>query len=55
MQAIADGCRRGSIPAEAALVISNNATMCCGEGICGACTEVTEDGQVIRRCKCGNK
>ncbi|MBR2002444.1 MAG: hypothetical protein IJ994_09060 [Firmicutes bacterium] len=40
---------------EAELVISNNATMCCGEGICGACTEVTEDGQVIRRCKCGNQ
>lgn len=38
---------------EVQLVVSNNATMCCGEGICGACTEVTEDGRVIRRCKCG--
>ena len=38
---------------EAKLVVSNDATMCCGEGICGACTEVAEDGRVIRRCKCG--
>ncbi|MBR6499978.1 MAG: hypothetical protein IKT25_00525, partial [Firmicutes bacterium] len=38
---------------EVQLVVSNNAPMCCGEGICGACTEVTEDGRVIRRCKCG--
>ena len=37
---------------EAALVVSNDATMCCGEGICGACTEVTKEGRVIRRCKC---
>ena len=37
---------------EAVLVVSNDATMCCGEGICGACTEVAEDGRVIRRCKC---
>lgn len=40
---------------EAELVVSNNATMCCGEGICGACTEVAEDGRVIRRCKCDER
>jgi len=37
---------------EAALVMSNDATMCCGEGICGACTVVTKEGRVIRQCKC---
>lgn len=25
--------------------------MCCGEGICGACTEVDRQGNLIRRCK----
>lgn len=25
--------------------------MCCGEGICGACTEVDRQGHLIRRCK----
>ena len=40
---------------KAALVTSNNAVMCCGEGICGACTEVTEEGRVIRRCKCSER
>ena len=38
---------------EAKLVTANNAKMCCGEGICGACTEVLPDGSVVRWCKCG--
>lgn len=29
----------------------NNATMCCGEGICGACSETTAGKHVIHRCK----
>lgn len=37
---------------EAALGFSNNARLCCGEGICGACTKVTEAGETIRLCKC---
>lgn len=33
-------------------VWSNNARLCCGEGICGACTETNGAGQIVRRCKC---
>ena len=29
----------------------NNAKMCCGEGVCGACTEITADRRVIHHCK----
>ena len=29
----------------------NNAKMCCGEGVCGACTETTADRRVIHHCK----
>lgn len=29
----------------------NNARMCCGEGVCGACTEITADRRVIHHCK----
>ena len=29
----------------------NNARMCCGEGVCGACTDVTADKRVIHHCK----
>ena len=29
----------------------NNAKMCCGEGVCGACTETTADKRVIHHCK----
>ena len=35
-------------------VLSNNHTMCCGEGICGACICMNEDGTARRLCKeCG--
>ncbi|MCR3761250.1 sulfide/dihydroorotate dehydrogenase-like FAD/NAD-binding protein [Clostridium felsineum] len=30
---------------------SNNAKMCCGEGICGACTNVYNDDKIKRMCK----
>jgi NAD(P)H-flavin reductase len=33
------------------LAATNNATMCCGEGICGSCDRVTKDHQKIRACK----
>lgn len=39
------------IPKEKA-VYSNNAVMCCGEGICGACIHVDADGKEHRMCKC---
>lgn len=29
----------------------NNARMCCGEGVCGACTETSADRRVIHHCK----
>ncbi len=35
------------------LVFSNNFHMCCGEGICGACTHTDSRGNVSRMCKCG--
>ncbi len=40
-----------SIP-EYKRVLSNNFSMCCGEGICGACARVDENGTVFRMCKC---
>lgn len=36
-------------------VLSNNFTMCCGEGICGACIHVDENGNIHRMCKCKEK
>ncbi|WP_199873053.1 sulfide/dihydroorotate dehydrogenase-like FAD/NAD-binding protein [Inediibacterium massiliense] len=33
------------------LVFTNNSSMCCGEGICGACTCKTKSGQLVRMCK----
>lgn len=34
------------------LAVSNNFRLCCGEGICGACTVTDESGETIRMCKC---
>lgn len=31
---------------------SNNFKICCGEGICGACSHETSNGEVIKMCKC---
>lgn len=33
------------------MAATNNAVMCCGEGICGSCQHKTTDGKVIRLCK----
>lgn len=35
--------------------ILNNSNMCCGEGICGACSYVDKNGEVIKMCKCQMK
>jgi len=37
----------------AALCLANNFRMCCGEGLCGACSYRTEDGEILKMCKCG--
>ena len=34
------------------LIYANNFHMCCGEGICGACCHIDEDGNVSKMCKC---
>lgn len=33
-------------------VVSNNCSMCCGEGICGACMHTDKNGKGHRMCKC---
>lgn len=33
------------------MAATNNATMCCGEGICGSCDKETRSGKIIRTCK----
>ncbi|MCI8348427.1 MAG: hypothetical protein HFE74_03195 [Firmicutes bacterium] len=35
------------------IIAPNHANMCCGEGICGACSYTDKDGVTVRRCKCG--
>lgn len=37
---------------QALIAVSNNVHICCGEGLCGACSKVLEDGSVIKLCKC---
>lgn len=34
------------------LIYSNNFHMCCGEGICGACCHIDENGGISKMCKC---
>lgn len=34
------------------VIIPNHANMCCGEGICGACSHTSKDGITVRSCKC---
>lgn len=36
-------------------VVCNIYTMCCGEGICGACEYIDPEGNVFRMCKCREK
>jgi hypothetical protein len=33
------------------MAVTNNATMCCGEGVCGSCQRETNDNRVLRLCK----
>lgn len=35
-----------------AVGISNNCHICCGEGLCGACTCINKEGHTIKMCKC---
>lgn len=42
---------RMEVPAHK-LVFCNNFRMCCGEGICGACSHVDTQGRVSKMCKC---
>ena len=37
---------------QARFVTSNNVSICCGEGICGACEITLRSGEKIRMCKC---
>ena len=37
---------------EAKKVLSNNTSMCCGEGVCGACMCADAAGEEHRMCKC---
>ncbi len=34
------------------IITANHANMCCGAGICGACSFTDGDGITVRRCKC---
>ena len=34
------------------IIIPNHANMCCGAGVCGACSYTDKDGVTVRRCKC---
>ena len=36
------------------IIVPNPANMCCGEGICGACSHTDENGITVRLCKCTN-
>ncbi len=45
---------RETLP-NASLANSNNFRICCGEGICGACSFVNDAGETIRMCKCQRK
>ncbi|MTI70224.1 MAG: sulfide/dihydroorotate dehydrogenase-like FAD/NAD-binding protein [Firmicutes bacterium] len=33
------------------IVVTNNNEICCGEGVCGACTTYLEDGTPVKTCK----
>ena len=34
------------------IIISNSVNMCCGVGMCGACSHTDENGVTVRKCKC---
>lgn len=33
------------------MAATNNAVMCCGEGLCGSCRKILKSGQAVRMCK----
>lgn len=33
------------------MAATNNATMCCGEGLCGSCHKLTQDNRTVKLCK----
>lgn len=37
------------------LLLPNHANICCGIGICGACSETDADGVTLRKCKCAGR
>lgn len=37
---------------QAKIAFSNNVHLCCGEGVCGACTRTDAQGNTFRMCKC---
>ena len=37
---------------EPQIIYPNHANMCCGEGVCGACSHTDENGHTVRLCKC---
>ena len=37
---------------QAKVAYSNNVHLCCGEGVCGACTQTDAQGNTFRMCKC---
>lgn len=34
------------------IIVPNHANMCCGEGVCGACSFTDENGVTVKMCKC---
>lgn len=47
----------GNLPKEVreSIIVPNPANMCCGEGVCGACSHTDENGMTVRLCKCVDK
>lgn len=39
---------------QAVIACSNNYHLCCGEGICGSCVAMGDDGKELKMCKCQN-
>ena len=37
---------------EAKIAMSNNFRICCGEGVCGACSVTDQTGETFKMCKC---
>lgn len=40
------------IAKDSVVAVSNNVHICCGEGLCGACTCMDKNGQTVKMCKC---